>query len=233
MSEEEIRSPYVSPVRIRVEEAARRLNLPTDASRAQLLSALASSRVIEPTLPPPVDDSHDLEEVFRLIPPQGLGAPSRAVARPTGPRLPSRQPHYTIRVHAVLCSDNDGKNAVTHTKPELVKLLDGLSALYYQAGLSFVLSNVTTLKDTMINQDLTIRTGWTTAPKANRCQRARRTRALTSTTRSGTNGPLPATVNWLSSSVTAPRSCATTRLRSGRFNRRRCRSPEGTASSSR
>ncbi len=159
MPEEEIRRLGVSAIHARAQEAARRLNLPADASRAQLVSALARSRVIEPTLPRTVDDSHDLEDVFRFIPPQGLGVPPSVGARPTAPILPSRQPRYTIRVHAVLCADSDGKNAVTHSNAELVKVIEGLSSLYYQAGLSFVLSNVTALPDTMINQDFTIPDG--------------------------------------------------------------------------
>jgi Metallo-peptidase family M12 len=166
MADKSIRTQPANALHIRAQEAARLLGLPPDASRAHLVSALAGSRVLEPTLPTAADDSHDLDDVFRVIPPEGVSARPLVRVRATPPKLPSRLPKYAIKVHAVLCSNKDGSQAVTHTKSELVTVLKNLSNFYYAAGLSFVLSNVTVLPRTDINQDFTIPAGLDYASEA-------------------------------------------------------------------
>ncbi len=143
----------------RARALAHELNLPADADRSQLISALARSRVIAPSLPVPFDDTRDLEDVLRVIPPEGLKVPPSVGWRIVPPKLPSRQPRYTIKVRAVMCADSDGTLAANISQAKVVDLLKAWSNLYYQAGLAYVLSQRVVLKDTAINQDFTVPPG--------------------------------------------------------------------------
>lgn len=143
----------------RVRALAHELNLPSDANRSQLITALARRRVIAPSLPVAFDDTRDLEDLLRVIPPEGLKTPPSVGWRAVPPKLPSRQPHYTIKVRAVMCSDKDGSHAVNISQATLVQVFKAWSLLYYQAGLTFVLSQRVVLPDTMINQDFTVPSG--------------------------------------------------------------------------
>ncbi len=138
---------------------AQELNLPADADRSQLISSLARSRIITPVLPVGFDDTRDLEDVLRVIPPEGLKTPPSVGWRIVLPKLPSRQPRYKIKVRAVMCADSDGAHAASISQAALEKLCTEWSNLYYQAGLTFVLSKRVVLKDTMINQDYAVPTG--------------------------------------------------------------------------
>jgi hypothetical protein len=137
---------------------ARELGLPAGATRSDLVAALAGSRIAVPSLRPGFDDTNDLHDVVRVLPPGGLRAPS-AGWRVVPPRIPSRTPHYKIRVRAVFCADSDGNHAATVTKANMKVLLADLSTLYAGAGLTFVLSSVATVHDTLINQDFTVPSG--------------------------------------------------------------------------
>jgi len=143
---------------MRARALARELDLPDDASRSELVSALADSRLIVASLPERVDDTGDLEYVLRLLPREGLRAGPSAGWLPVQPRIPSRQPRYTIHVKAVLCGDSDGSKAAQISEGALTQLFEGLSQVYFPVGLTFVHSTVV-LHDTMINQDFTLPAG--------------------------------------------------------------------------
>ena len=142
----------------RAHQFARLNGLPEDATRAQLLSVLSGARLIVPTMREGFDDTDDLEHALRLLPGQGLLAPAKSGWRAFVPMLPSRQPRYIIRVHAVLCSDSNGTNAANVSDAELTKLFQDLSNVYYAAGLTFAYTT-SVLADTMMNQDYTLPTG--------------------------------------------------------------------------
>jgi hypothetical protein len=137
---------------------AREFGLPAGATRSELVAALVGGRIAVPSLRSAFDDTFDLVDVVRVIPPGALRAPSTGW-RVVPPTIPSRTPHYTIRVRAVFCADSDGSHPTTVTKAHLPALLAGLSALYAPAGLTFALSSTTTLHDTTINQDFTVPSG--------------------------------------------------------------------------
>ncbi len=143
----------------RARALARELNLPADATRSQLITALARSRVIVPSLPVAYDDTRDLEEVLRVIPPEGLKVPPKVGWRAVPPKLPQRKPQYTIRVRAVMCADSDGSHAANISEATVKNVLKALSNLYFQAGLKFVLSERVVLPNTEINQDFTVPPG--------------------------------------------------------------------------
>ena len=143
----------------RVHALARQLNLPADATRSQLITALARSRVTVPSLPVAYDDTHDLEDVLRVIPSEGLKVPPQVGWRAVAPRVPQVKPEYTIRVRAVMCADSDGSHAANISETTLKDVLKAWSTLYFQAGLKFVLSKREVLANTMINQDFTIPSG--------------------------------------------------------------------------
>ena len=143
----------------RVRDLARELELPADATRSQLMSALARSRVIVPSLPVAYDDTYDLEHMLRVIPPEGLKAPPKVGWRAVPPKLPQRKPQYSIRVRAVMCADSDGSHAANISEATVKDVLKALSSLYFQAGLKFVLSERVVLHNTEINQDFTVPSG--------------------------------------------------------------------------
>lgn len=143
----------------RARDLARELNLPADATRSQLITALARGRVFAPSLPLAYDDTRDLEEVLRVIPPEGLKVPPKVGWKAVTPKLPQRTPLYTICVCAVMCADSDGSHAANISEAMLKDMLKALSNLYFQAGLKFVLSQRVVLKNTMINQDFTVPSG--------------------------------------------------------------------------
>jgi hypothetical protein len=144
--------------RARALAVAREFGLTADATRSDLVAALAGSRIAVPSFRPTFDDTDDMHDVVRVIPPGGLRAPY-AGWRVVPTTVPSRQPHYKIRVRAVFCADTDGTNATTVTKAHMPALLADLSTLYAAAGLTFVLASVATVHDTMINQDFTVPAG--------------------------------------------------------------------------
>jgi len=146
-------------VHARAAAFARELNLPADASRAQLMAALAASRIVAPSLRTALDDTRDLEDVLIALPSGGLKVPPKVGWRATVPQIPSRKPRYHIRVRAVFCADDDGTNGATITKNQVLELLKVVSTLYFHAGLTFALSAAMPLTNTMINQDFTVPTG--------------------------------------------------------------------------
>ena len=160
MSSEDQSNVLVSEaVHARAAALARELDLPADASRAQLMAALAASRVVAPSLREALDDTRDLEDVVVALPRGGLRVPPTVGWRATGPRIPGRTPRYQIRVRAVFCADDDGTNGSTITENQVVEFLKGVSTLYFQAGLTFMLSAAMPLKKTVINQDFTVPNG--------------------------------------------------------------------------
>jgi hypothetical protein len=146
------------PVLARGREFARSAGLPDHATRAQLISALSRRRVIVPAMPEGFDDTGDLEHALRQLPAEGLLAPAKPGWRAVVPTLPSRQPRYTIRVRAVLCSDSTGKNAANISDAALTQLVANLSNVYYTAGLTFTHTK-TVVADTTLNQDYTLPSG--------------------------------------------------------------------------
>ena len=142
----------------RAHSFARQLNLPQNATRAELISALSGSRLIVASLPEGFDDTDDLEHALRLLPPEGLRAVPRAGWRAVAPSITSREPHYDIHVKAVLCADSDGSNAASISESAIATLFKGLSSVYVHVGLTFVPSTMV-LQDTMLNQDFTLPPG--------------------------------------------------------------------------
>jgi hypothetical protein len=140
----------------RVHALARELNLPADATRSQLITALARSRATVPSLPVAYDDTRDLEDVLRVIPSEGLKVAPQVGWRAVAPRVPQVKPEYTIRVRAVMCADSDGSHAANISEATLKDVLKAMSTLYFQAGLKFVLSEREVLANTVINQDFTV-----------------------------------------------------------------------------
>lgn len=135
---------------------ARELKLPADATRSQLIKALARSRVIVPSLPPAYDDTLDLEDVLRVIASEGRKVPPNIGWRAVQPKVPPVKPVYTIHVRAVMCSDSDGSHAANIPESTLKEVLRALSKLYFHVGLKFVLSERVVLPNTEINQDFTV-----------------------------------------------------------------------------
>lgn len=72
------------------------------------------------------------------------------------PAMPGRTPRYRIRVRAVFCADTDGAHAATVTPIHVEQMLTLASQIYAAAGLSFALVETDTVKDTVLNQDVTI-----------------------------------------------------------------------------
>jgi hypothetical protein len=143
----------------RAHALVRELNLPADTTRSQLITALARSRVIAPSLPVAFDDTQDLEDVLRVIPHEELRVQPAVSWRAVVPTLAAREPRYTIHVRAVMCADSDGSHAANISEAKIGEALKAWSQLYYRAGLTFVLSQRVVLHDTMINQDFTVPPG--------------------------------------------------------------------------
>jgi hypothetical protein len=112
-------------------------------------------RIILPARRPEVDDTFEFENDL-AVSVEALTVPADVGWRPGPPKLPGPTPHYEIKVRAVLCADSDGAHAATVTKAQVEQMLQIASKIYADAGLTLTLAAMDSVKDSMLNQDVTI-----------------------------------------------------------------------------